>query len=191
MTQGSKLVTTNWTNQKSPALTRLWRIWERWRQLCINTNVMKIAKILPFLHIFFLEKEWRSLGGFPNSASVFPRVKPAMQVILLWDQGELEGGRSGVWFYFLLLHITLCMHDQYFSYLLECNLQFCAKASFSLLLILFVWDQQLHLFIPFQRQRGAANKIFHSSLEVLCQTNILKSCGAQLSRQSSFILCVA
>ena len=38
--------------------------------------------IVLFTNIF-LEKEWRSLGGFPNSASVFPRVKPAMQVILL------------------------------------------------------------------------------------------------------------
>ena len=141
---------------------------------------MNIAKILPFLQIFFLEKEWRSLGGFPNSASVFPRVKPAMQVILLWNEGELEGGRNRleedtfIGFYFLLLHITLCMHDQYFSYLLECNLQFCAKASFSLLLILIVWDQQLHLFIPFQRQRGAANKIFsceEAALDVLSEVS--------------------
>ena len=83
--------------------------------------------IVLFTNIF-LERDWRSLGGFPNSASVFPRVKPAMQVILLWDQGELKGGRSGVeegtfvWFYFLLLHITLRMHNQYFSYQLKCNL---------------------------------------------------------------------
>ncbi len=36
----------------------------------------------------FLEREWRSLGGFPNTDSVFPQVKPAMQVILLSENWE-------------------------------------------------------------------------------------------------------
>ena len=48
---------------------------EMWRQLCIKTNVTNIDTKLYPLKSFFLEKEYGSLGAFPNSASsVFPRV---------------------------------------------------------------------------------------------------------------------